>query len=86
VAYWACAQTEPKREAAATHFLGLAGYEVYCPRLRLIRPRRGRRVETRPALFPSYLFILIQSGLVERQVVSGHRQIARERRCADGGA
>jgi transcriptional antiterminator RfaH len=60
--YWCCAQTEPKREAAATHFLGLAGYEVYCPRLRLVRPRRGRKVETRPALFPSYLFVMIRVG------------------------
>jgi transcriptional antiterminator RfaH len=60
--YWCCAQTEPKREAAATHFLGLAGYQVYCPRLRLIRPRRGRKVESRPALFPSYLFVLITTG------------------------
>jgi transcriptional antiterminator RfaH len=62
MSYWACAQTEPKREGAATHFLGLAGYEVYCPRLRLVRPRRGRKVETRPALFPSYLFIRIING------------------------
>ena len=62
MSYWCCAQTEPKREAAATHFLGLAGYEVYCPRLRLIRPRRGRKVESRPPLFPSYLFVMITAG------------------------
>jgi hypothetical protein len=31
--YWACAQTEPHREAAATHFLGLAGYRL-APRCR----------------------------------------------------
>jgi transcriptional antiterminator RfaH len=62
MAYWCCAQTEPKREAAATHFLGLAGYEVYCPRLRLIRPRCGRKVESHPPLFPSYLFVLITAG------------------------
>src|SRR6516225_4557830 len=62
MSYWCCAQTEPKREAAATHFLGLAGYEVYCPRLRLIRPRRGRKVESRPTLFPSYLFVMITAG------------------------
>jgi len=61
--YWCCAQTEPQREAAATHFLGLAGYEVYCPRLRLVRPRRGgRKVESHPPLFPSYLFIMITTG------------------------
>ena len=57
--YWCCAQTEPQREAAATHFLGLAGYEVDCPRLRLVRQRRGRRVVSRVPLFPSYLFVMI---------------------------
>jgi transcriptional antiterminator RfaH len=60
--YWCCAQTEPKRESAATHFLALAGYQVYCPRLRLVRPRRGRKVESRPPLFPSYLFVMITAG------------------------
>ena len=60
--YWCCGQTEPHREAAATHFLGLAGYEVYCPRLRLVRPRRGRKVVSHPPLFPSYLFIAITAG------------------------
>ena len=63
MSYWACAQTEPLREAAATHFLGLAGYQVYCPRLRVVRPRRGgRKIVSRPALFPSYLFVLITAG------------------------
>jgi len=62
VGYWCCGQTEPHREAAATHFLGLAGYEVYCPRLRLVRPRRGRKVVSHPPLFPSYLFIAITAG------------------------
>jgi transcriptional antiterminator RfaH len=62
MSYWCCAQTEPKREAAATHFLGLAGYSVYCPRLRLVRPWRGRKVESQPPLFPSYLFVMITTG------------------------
>lgn len=60
--YWCCAQTEPKREAAASHFLALAGYQVYCPRLRLMRAWHGRKIESRPALFPSYLFVLITAG------------------------
>jgi transcriptional antiterminator RfaH len=62
VGYWCCAQTEPAREAAATHFLQLNGYQVYLPRLRLVRSRRGRKVESRPPLFPSYLFVLITAG------------------------
>ena len=57
--YWCCAQTEPKCEAAATHFLGLGGYQVYCPRLQLVRPRHGRKD---PPLFPGYLFVLITVG------------------------
>jgi transcriptional antiterminator RfaH len=61
-AYWACAQTAPQREAAAQHFLELGGYQVYLPRLRLIRPRHGRKVEFRQPLFPSYLFVLITAG------------------------
>jgi transcription antitermination factor NusG len=62
MAYWCCGQTEPQREAAATHFLQLGGFEVYCPRLRLVRPRRGRKVVSHPPLFPSYLFIMITAG------------------------
>jgi transcriptional antiterminator RfaH len=62
MSYWACAQTEPRREAAATYFLGLAGYETYCPRLKLVRPRRGRKVVSHSPLFPSYLFIMITAG------------------------
>ena len=46
--YW-CARTEVNREHVAERFLRLAGYEVYCPRIR----ERGR---ARP-LFPSYTFI-----------------------------
>jgi transcriptional antiterminator RfaH len=62
VGYWCCGQTEPHREAAATHFLGLAGYETYCPRLKLVRPRHGRKVVSKVPLFPSYLFIWITTG------------------------
>jgi transcription antitermination factor NusG len=46
--YW-CARTEANREHIAEQFLRLAGYEVYCPRIR----ERGR---ARP-LFPAYCFI-----------------------------
>jgi len=62
MAYWACAQVEPQQERAAQHFLGLNGFESYCPRLRVIRRSHGRRIETRPCLFPSYLFVCIVSG------------------------
>jgi transcription antitermination factor NusG len=61
--YWACAQTEPHREGAAAHFLGLAGYTAYCPRIRAVHIRRGgRKIVTRAPLFPSYLFVAIVAG------------------------
>jgi transcription antitermination factor NusG len=50
------------RESTAQRFLELAKYQVYLPRLRLVRPRGGRKVEFRPPLFPGYLFVWIVSG------------------------
>jgi transcription antitermination factor NusG len=50
------------REGAAAHFLQLAKYQVYLPRLRVVRAHRGRKVELRRPLFPSYLFLVIERG------------------------
>jgi transcriptional antiterminator RfaH len=61
--YWCCVQTAPAREAAAKHFLHLAGYgEIYLPRLRVVSRRQGRRVVQKLPLFPSYLFLLVTAG------------------------
>jgi transcriptional antiterminator RfaH len=57
--YWCAARLQPRREALATHCLGLAGFTTYLPRLRETRTVRGRRVEVRPPLFPGYIFVLI---------------------------
>jgi transcriptional antiterminator RfaH len=62
VMYWACARLELRREAVAQHFLRLAGYEVYIPRVREQRLRRNRRVEVVSPLFPAYGFIAIIQG------------------------
>jgi transcription antitermination factor NusG len=58
--YWACARLETRREQLALHCLGLAGYQTYYPCIREQRLRFGRRMETRPALFPGYCFVLIE--------------------------
>ena len=61
--YWCCAQVEPRRERLASYCLGLAGYEIYEPRLReQIRSRSGRRIVRTPPLFPGYLFLWVVSG------------------------
>jgi transcriptional antiterminator RfaH len=48
-----------RREAFASHCLGLAGFDVYLPRLRERRVVRGRRIEVHPPLFPGYAFVAI---------------------------
>jgi transcriptional antiterminator RfaH len=58
--YWAAAQLQPQRERLALHTLALAGYVTYLPRLRQHRVSHGRRIETTPALFPGYAFVLIE--------------------------
>jgi transcriptional antiterminator RfaH len=42
------------------HFLSLAGFTVYLPRLREYRRSHGRKIEVRPPLFPGYAFIAIE--------------------------
>jgi transcriptional antiterminator RfaH len=54
--YWTVAQLVPKRDRLALHCLGLAGFEVYQPRLREVRRQR----ETVSALFPGYAFVAIE--------------------------
>ena len=57
--FWCAARLMSRREAFATHCLGLAGFETYLPRLRERRIVRGRRVDVHPPLFPGYAFIVI---------------------------
>jgi hypothetical protein len=60
MAYWTAARYVLAQERVALHFLRLAGFEVYLPRLREQRILRGRRVEVTPPLFPSYCFVAIE--------------------------
>jgi transcriptional antiterminator RfaH len=57
--YWCCARLESNRENVAQHFLKLAGYETYIPKMREQRVRRHRRIEVVAPLFPAYGFIMI---------------------------
>jgi transcriptional antiterminator RfaH len=57
--YWCAARAPAQREALAEHFLKQQGYAVYLPRLRQHRVNHGRKIETRPPLFPGYLFVWI---------------------------
>lgn len=60
MAYWTAARYVLARERLALHFLQLAGFEVYLPRMREQRIVRGHRVEVTPPLFPGYCFVAIE--------------------------
>ena len=49
-----------RRERLAHHFLTLAGFETWCPRIRERKIVRGRRRDVLTPLFPGYLFVAIE--------------------------
>ena len=57
--YWCAARIEANRERLATHCLQLNGYQVYLPRIRERRIRRGRKIEVLKPLFLGYDFVRI---------------------------
>jgi len=59
---WYLVYTKPRQESVAQQHLGRQGYEVYLPRVRQVRRRRGRRVATIEAMFPRYLFVWLDSN------------------------
>ena len=55
MSFWAVAQTQPLRERLVVDELARAGFEAWCPRIRI---RENLRWKT-PPLFPSYAFVHI---------------------------
>src|SRR5215472_12925110 len=76
--FWACAQLEPFRERLAMHTLGLAGFEVYCPRLKEQVRIRGRKIVRTPPLFPGYAFVLVVSAWWSARWSPGVRRIVMD--------
>ena len=58
--YWACARLVPRQEKLALFHLERIGFATYLPRLREWRRSHGRKIETRPPLFPGYCFLTIE--------------------------
>ena len=57
---WLLLQVKPKQEARALENLQRQGGECYCPKIRIEKLSRGKRIEVEEALFPGYLFINVQ--------------------------
>src|SRR5262249_17946781 len=60
MSYWAVARLAPRQERVALYHLARAGFSTYLPRLREWRRSHGRRIETRPPLFPGYCFLSVE--------------------------
>jgi transcriptional antiterminator RfaH len=61
MSYWAVARLAPHQERLALNHLARAGFATYLPRLREWRRSHGRKIETRPPLFPGYAFFVVES-------------------------
>jgi transcriptional antiterminator RfaH len=78
MAFWSCAQLETHRERYALHCLGVAGFQVYQPRIRRVSARKSNDTA---ALFPGYAFVFIElqwhaaywSPGVSRLILNGQR-------------
>ena len=60
--HWYLVYTKPRQESVAEENLQRQGFDIWLPRLRVSRRRRGRWVEAVEAMFPRYLFIRLQPG------------------------
>jgi transcriptional antiterminator RfaH len=59
LAFWAVITTHPQCERRALRHLEWQGFQCYAPKEKIIRVRRGRKVEDIRFLFPRYLFVWI---------------------------
>ncbi len=71
---WYCARTQPRQEhVAAGHLRRLGDVEIFCPRIRLQRCRRGGSAPfVTEALFPGYLFARFGFATHHRDVRYAH--------------
>jgi len=58
---WYLIYTKPRQEEAAVRNLERQRYEIFLPRIRQVRRRRGQRVSRIEPMFPRYLFISLDT-------------------------
>ncbi len=59
---WLAVHTKPKQECIAEENLARQYFEIYQPRIKLPRRRRGKWKDVIEPLFPRYLFIRLEFG------------------------
>ncbi len=58
---WYLIYTKPRQEEIAVRHLDRQHYEIFLPRIRQVRRRRGQRVSRIEPMFPRYLFISLDT-------------------------
>ncbi len=77
---WLAIHSKPRQENTAEENLIRQGFEVYCPKIRMERKTRGKRIKVIEALFPRYLFVRFEPGhdcTASISYTRGVRQIIR---------
>ena len=69
--FWAAVMIERRRERTALHALGLAGFEIYAPR---IKERRNGRPAVTSLLFVNYCFVRIVDRWLNAAMGAGGRE------------
>lgn len=67
---WYALQVRPKWEEHASHSLSMKGYHIFSPTYISRKRRRGRVIEARVPIFPTYLFCRYQSTIRQRMIES----------------
>ena len=57
--FWGVVVSQPQNERRALQHLRWQGFECYAPREKIVRVRRGRKINVVRYLFPRYLFVWI---------------------------
>jgi len=74
---WYLVQSKPRQADRAEINLCNQGYQVFHPRLRIERIRRGQRIRTQESLFPNYLFIRLQPWIDDWSPLRATRGVAK---------
>jgi transcriptional antiterminator RfaH len=59
---WYVVQSKPREEERALHFLQKKGFQVYLPRMEIVKMRGFKNTKTQKPLFPGYLFCRFDIG------------------------
>jgi transcriptional antiterminator RfaH len=76
-ARWYAVQTRPFAEVRAMTHLRRQGYRIFCPCYRKIIHHARRRTSTLQPLFPSYLFLQLDTSQDRWRSVNGTRGVVR---------